>query len=134
MAETDLRLLHTGRLLEDLAGQRTRRVQAPSEGDPRMDAYRQAGAATDRTTALVSVGPARLWQVLALGALGLSVVASDPSGSQLAAALGGFLLASAGLRRAGVAGLGLTTAAVVLRQRDIVACSGVIAPRDRQPL
>jgi predicted ATPase len=68
------------------------------------------------------------------GALGLSVVASDPSGSQLAAALGGFLLASAGLRRAGVAGLGLTTAAVVLRQRDIVACSGVIAPRDRQPL
>jgi hypothetical protein len=67
VAETDLRLLHTGRLLEDLAGQRTRRVQAPSEGDPRMDAYRQAGAAADRTTALVSVGPARIWQVLALG-------------------------------------------------------------------
>ena len=116
VAETDLRLLHTGRLLEDLAGQRTRRVQAPSDGDPRMDAYRQAGAAADRTMALVSVGPARLWQVLALGALGLSVIASDPSGSQLAAALGGVLLASAGLRRAGVAGLGLTTAAVALRE------------------
>jgi hypothetical protein len=56
--ETDLRLLHTGRLLEELAGARTRRVQDPVTDDPRLRAYQSALAASDRTTALLSVGPA----------------------------------------------------------------------------
>ncbi len=116
VVETDLRLLHTGRLLEDLAGARTRRVQAGRRSDPRIGDYERAGAAADRTTALLTVGPARLWQVVALAALSLLVVGGGASSTDLATAIGGILLASAGLRRAGVAGLGLTSAGVALRE------------------
>ncbi|MBA3251117.1 MAG: ATP-binding cassette domain-containing protein [Geodermatophilaceae bacterium] len=113
--ETGLRMDHTGRLLEDLAGQRTRRVQGAGPADP-TTAYARAGARSDRTTALVSVGATGLWQVLALATLTVSGLSEQASAEQLAVALGAVLLAAAGLRRGGVAALGLTTAAIAARE------------------
>ena len=114
--ETQLRLLRTGHLLERLAGQRTTRVQGggPSEVDE-GGRYRRAGRTVDRTTSMISVGAARLWQVVALAGLGTALAVSSASGTAIATALGGILLATTALRRLGVAGLGMATAAVALR-------------------
>jgi hypothetical protein len=127
--ETDLRLLHTGRLLEELAGARTRRVQDPVTDDPRLRAYQSALAASDRTTALLSVGPARAWQVLALAGLALTVVAADPAALDLGHGDRGH---PAGIGRAAPGRprrLGLTTAVVALRS----CARGCAPPRPAPP-
>lgn len=107
------------RLLEAMVGHRTRLVQRhPADRkieDLALDRYLRDGQSMDAAGLLLMSVIPRAWMVLALAGL-TPIVASEPSASQLAAGLGGIVLAFRGLQRLAAGVASFTGAAIAARR------------------
>ncbi|HVR09599.1 MAG TPA: ATP-binding cassette domain-containing protein [Thermoanaerobaculia bacterium] len=97
------RLALTDRMVEAVAGHRTRVVQGTAEGDGDEDAalagHHALAARLGRRETWLRTGLPRAWLLAGLGALAPAGGGTAATPGRLAASLGGLLLAQAGLRR-----------------------------------
>jgi len=144
---TDRRLTITERLIEHMVGHRTRLAQQPSSrhhtaDDEELEQYVEDGLVMDRwELRLLAMAP-RGWMAIAIGALAPAVVAGTTPG-QLAASVGGMLLAYRAFRRlssglADAAGAGVAAeliaplARAASRRQSPTAPAAAIPPRSSQ--
>lgn len=103
VAWTRARLRMTDYLVEAMVGHRTRLAQERADRrdtaeDSQLAAYQTRAVGMDRVALQVGAGVASLWQIVAILALGPSLVAGTaPSTTSLAISLGGILLAQRAL-------------------------------------
>jgi ATP-binding cassette subfamily B protein len=109
-----------GRLVEALAGHRTRLAQGTARGDQREDgsfaAHHLLASRLGASETLLRTALPRGWQLAALAALAPALGSSPASPGRLAASLGGLLLAEAGLDRLAAALCDLAAARTAARE------------------
>ncbi|MCC6747180.1 MAG: ATP-binding cassette domain-containing protein [Deltaproteobacteria bacterium] len=120
-AWTRARLGMTHELIEQMVGHQTRLAQEVPERwhrgeDEAVARYLHLSQRLDRAAVLLQPGLPRLFLVAGLVALFPRFFAGDTTATALAVSLGGLLLASSGLARAGFGALQLAGAAVAWRQ------------------
>jgi ATP-binding cassette subfamily B protein len=123
------RLEVTERLVEALAGHRTRLALGVAEPDPREDAalagYHALTSRLGRTEMWLLAGLPRAWVLAGLGALAVTSAARAVEPGSLAASLGGVLLARAGLGRMAWAVTGLSAGRSAAAEVRPIVCPRV---------
>jgi len=127
-----LRIAATQRLTERLAGHRTALVQgSPVDVAADLDGYDRCARRAERIEVALAELMPRAWVLIGAAALGLAAAAGSPDATAIAVGVGGLLLATSGLQRAGGALIALDEAVVGVEQlRPLLAVPPAEHPHD----